>query len=375
MKKKIIWGIIAVVIIGVLSFTIYASKKPKEIDIRTAKAEKGALEISVTATGYLQPVLKVDIGTQVSGIVEKLYADFNSEVKKGQLLAELDKSTLQERVMQTEAALSDAKSNLEFAQSNFDRVKKLFDAKATPLTSMEDAINKLTQAKNGVTNASANHNQSLVNLSYADIYSPISGRVLNRAVDEGQTVAASFNTPTLYTIANDLTKMQVEADVDEADIGQVKIGQKVTFSVDAHPGELFEGEVSQIRLQAKVTSNVVTYTVIIAAPNPDEKLFPGMTANVTIITNSPEGILLPAEAVYFTPDSILLADKLLPSDLTPKQQKVWIETSKGIMPKEVTTGVSDGVKIIILKGISEGETVILSAKEKTAAVKSKGMFQ
>lgn len=375
MKKKIIWSVIAIAIIGGVSFSLYISKKPKEIEIRTAKAEKGVLEISVTATGYLQPVLKVDIGTQVSGIVEKLYADFNTEVVKGQLLAELDKSTLQERVMQTEAALSDAKSNLEFAQSNFDRVKKLFDAKAAPLTSMEDAINKLTQAKNGVTNASANHNQSLVNLSYADIYSPISGRVLNRAVDAGQTVAASFNTPTLYTIANDLTKMQVEADVDEADIGQVQIGQKVTFTVDAHPGEQFEGEVSQIRLQAKVTSNVVTYTVIIAAPNPNLKLFPGMTANVTIVTNSPEGILLPAEAVYFTPDSILLANRLLPSDLTAKQQKVWIETPEGITPKEVTTGVSDGINIIILKGISEGETVILSAKEKMAATaRTKGMF-
>lgn len=372
MKKKIIWSIVVVILLSLVAVSIYNSSQPKEIDVRTAKAEKGALEISVTATGYLQPVLKVEIGTQVSGIVEKLHADFNSEVQKGDLIAELDKSTLQERVMQTEAALSDARSNLEFAQSNYDRVKKLFDAKAAPLTSMEEAVNRLTQAKNSVTNAKANHNQSLVNLSYADIYAPISGRILNRAVDEGQTVAASFNTPTLYTIANDLKKMQVEADVDEADIGQVKLGQRVVFTVDAYPGEEFEGVVSQIRVQSKVTANVVTYVVIISAPNPDEKLLPGMTANVTIITNTPEGIIVPSECVYFRPDSVMLANKLIPTNLTPKQEKIWVETADGIVPKEVKTGASDGVKVIVLKGIEEGETVVLSAKYKGLVNTRKG---
>lgn len=372
MKKKIVWSVIGVVLLSVVIFSVYQSMKPKELDVRTAKAEKGILEISVTATGYLQPVLKVDIGTQVSGIVEKLHADFNTEVQKGDLIAELDKSTLSERVTQTEAALSDAKSNLEFAQSNYDRVKKLFDAKAAPLTSMEEAINRLNQAKNSVKNAQANHNQALVNLSYGDIYAPISGRILNRAVDEGQTVAASFNTPTLYTIANDLKKMQVEADVDEADIGQVKLGQKVIFSVDTYPGEEFAGEVSQIRVQSKVTANVVTYVVIISAPNPDEKLLPGMTANVTIVTNSPEGVLVPSEAVYFRPDSVMLADKLIPTNLTSKQEKIWVQTAEGIIPKEVKTSVSDGVKVIVLKGIEEGETVVLSAKYKSDESVRKG---
>lgn len=372
MKKKIIWSVIVVLVLSAVIYTVYQSSKPKEIDIRTAQADKGILEISVTATGYLQPVLKVDIGTQVSGIVEKLHADFNDEVQKGDLIAELDKSTLQERVMQTEAALSDTKSNLEFAQSNYDRVKKLFDVKAAPLTSMEEAVNRLAQAKNSVTNAQANHNQALVNLSYGDIYAPISGRILNRAVDEGQTVAASFNTPTLYTIANDLKKMQVEADVDEADIGQVKLGQKVVFNVDTYPGEEFEGEVSQIRAQAKVTANVVTYVVIISAPNPDEKLLPGMTANVTIVTNSPEGILIPSEAVYFRPDSAMLADKLIQTELTNKQEMIWVKTGEKITPKAVKTGASDGVKVVVLRGIEEGDTVVLSAKYKNAGNVRKG---
>lgn len=372
MKKRVIWSVVSLVVIGIVATAVYISTQPKEYDIRKEEAKKGVIKISVTATGFLQPILKVDIGTQVSGIVEKLYADFNSEVTKGQLLAELDKSTLQERVMQTEAALSDAKSNLEFAKSNYERVKTLFDDKAAPLTSFEDASNKLTQAKNGVVNASANHNQALVNLSYAKIYSPISGRILNRAVDEGQTVAASFNTPTLFTIANDLTKMQVEANVDEADIGQVKVGQSVAFSVDAYPGEMFNGEVSQVRLNPKVTTNVVTYTVIISAPNPDEKLFPGMTASVNITTSSPEGVYVSAEAIYCTPDIAAFGDRYKAPAVASMKQILWVETSTGIEQREVTTGVSDGVNILILNGISEGEKVILSAKERVKATTRTG---
>ncbi|MGL5920027.1 MAG: efflux RND transporter periplasmic adaptor subunit, partial [Bacteroidales bacterium] len=302
MKKRwIVTGgllVVAVLTAGYLMF----NTPDEKYALRLATAEEGELELSVTASGNIQPVTKVDVGTQVSGIVTKIFVDFNSQVKAGQLLAELDKSTLSERVNQAKAALENAESDRKLATQTYDRTQALYADKAATPASLEEAENRLANARGKVITAKADYQQALVNLSYAEIYSPISGRVLNRAVDEGQTVAASFNTPTLFTIANDLTKMQVEANVDEADIGRIKTGQKAAFTVDTYPGESFEGVVSQVRLEPVVSSNVVTYTVIVEAPNPDEKLFPGMTANITITTQSPHGIIVPAEALYFSPD-------------------------------------------------------------------------
>lgn len=359
MKKKtiIISSSIAVVLLGIVLFFIVS--KPKTAPaFRYAKTEICQLALTVTASGYIQPVLKVDVGTQVSGIVNKIYVDFNSNVKKGQLLAELDKQTLSESVLQRKAALNDAESNLTLADQNFQRVKTLFGQKAATEADYENAVNKLQTAKNALTNSKANLQQAQVNLGYANIYSPISGRVLNRAVDEGQTVAASFNTPTLFTIANDLTKMQIEANVDEADIGRVKKGQKVVFSVDTYPGEEFSGTVNQIRLEPVITSNVVTYTVIIAVPNPQEKLFPGMTANVSITTQSPQGICIPSEALYFTPDSKTLGDMQMEETET-KGNKVWVRTPQGIKAVPVTPGASDGVKTIIISGLADKQEIIV----------------
>lgn len=358
MKKKIliISSSIAVVLLGV-AIAFFASKPKAVPAFRYAKTEVCQLALTVTASGYIQPVLKVDVGTQVSGIVNKIYVDFNSNVKKGQLLAELDKQTLSESVLQRKAALNDAESNLTLADQNYQRIKTLFGQKAATEADYQSAVNKLQTAKNALTNAKANLQQAQVNLGYANIYSPISGRVLNRAVDEGQTVAASFNTPTLFTIANDLTKMQIEANVDEADIGSIKKGQKVKFSVDTYPGEEFNGTVSQIRLEPVITSNVVTYTVIISVPNPDEKLFPGMTANVSITTQSSQGICIPSEALYFTPDPKVVGDiQLEGTEL--KGNKVWIRTPKGLQAISVTPGASDGVKTIIISGLKEGQEVI-----------------
>lgn len=364
MKKYGIFGSVAIVIIALVLLVIFLKPAP-EISMRTARVETGTLAMTVTASGYIQPVLQVEVGTQVSGIVERLFVDYNSEVTKGQLLAQLDKSTLREKVLQSQAQCDDAQSNLHLAQQNYDRTKSLYDNKAATQTELEEVENRLATAKNAVTNTKANLQQAKVNLSYADIYSPISGRVLNRAVDEGQTVAATFNTPTLFTIANDLKKMQVEADVDEADIGQIEIGQSVQFGVDTYPGEIFIGTVQQIRLNPTVSANVVTYVVIIEAPNPNEKLFPGMTANVTILTESANGLLVPTEAFYFNPDPKIFADYEIEGSRSEKQDQVYVLKGKHIECRKVSAGASDGVQSMILNGVKEGDTILLSAQQIT----------
>ena len=367
-KKTIIILSVIVVILLVAAFLIFRTGK-QDIVINTATVKQDSVQIYVTATGYIQPVTKVDVGTQVSGVIEKIYVDFNSQVTKGQLLAEIDKSTLIEKLLQSKASLSNAESDLTFAQQNYDRTKQLFDSKAATQSSLEDATNKLMQAKNAVTNANSNVQQAQVNLSYAEIYSPISGVVLNRAVDAGQTVAASFNTPTLFTIANDLTKMQVEADVDEADIGGVRDGQPVTFTVDSYPDDVFTGTVQQIRLQPTVTSNVVTYVVIIEAPNPDEKLYPGMTANISIETQNVKGLTVPVEALYFTPDTdALKAMHIKPENnnikINNKGKHVWVKKDSSYHVKNISIGINDGVNTLV-EGLEQGETVVLSVQKVT----------
>jgi HlyD family secretion protein len=371
-KKSIIFG--SVVIVALIALVpIFMSKKDAPVTIRTAIADSCELELTVTASGYIQPVLKVDVGTQVSGIVKRIYVDFNSQVQKGQLLAELDKQNLQEQVEQRRALLNDAQSNLTYAKQNYDRISLLFSEKAATEAAFEEATNRLHTATNSVTNANANLNQASVNLGYADIYSPISGRVLNRAVDEGQTVAASFNTPTLFTIANDLTKMQIEANVDEADIGRIKVGQKVSFEVDTYPGESFYGVVEQVRLEPTVTSNVVTYTVVISVPNPDEKLFPGMTANVKITTQSPKGICIPSEALYFVPKAESMKGYAI-DEAGVKGNKVWIRTETGIKAVAVSAGASDGIKSIILTGLNNKEVVATGIEKVVNLKKGTSIF-
>lgn len=364
MKKK--WKIIIAVTIIVLSvivfFPVISGNGREVVSFRTEKAGSGELELTVTASGNIEPVTKVEVGTQVSGIVKKIYADYNSEVSKGDLLAELDKSTLTERVRQAQSALDNAISDEKLAIQNYNRVKTLYDQKAATPASLEEAENKLSTSRGNVVNAKADLSQAQVNLSYADIYSPISGRVLERAVDEGQTVAASFSTPTLFTIANNLKNMQVEADVDEADIGRIKVGQKAVFTVDTYPGETFEGTVSQIRLEPTVTSNVVTYTVIIDAPNPEEKLFPGMTANISVTTQSPQGVTVPAEALYFNPDAGQLKEYNV-RDTDSKGNKVWLRTEDGIKAVAVTAGESDGVRTIIISGVNAGDNVVVGVEK------------
>ena len=281
-KKRKIWLIIlGIVVLAIVVAMIVKKTKSahRELVIRTHVVEEYTVENTVTATGTIEPVETVEVGTQVSGKVEKIYVDYNDVVKKGQLMAELDKQTLNQSLSRAKASLTSAESQLNYAKLTYERTKQLYEANAATLAAYQEAQNSYTQAQMSKRNAQAAYDQARVDLAYAEIYSPIDGIVLDRAVEVGQTVAASFSTPTLFTLANDLTKMQVEADVDEADIGQVKVGQRVTFTVDAYMDEIFTGTVNQIRMKPTTTSNVVTYTVIIEAPNPDQKLFPGMTAS------------------------------------------------------------------------------------------------
>ncbi|MDR1056023.1 MAG: efflux RND transporter periplasmic adaptor subunit [Prevotellaceae bacterium] len=341
MKKKIIKIIIitaSITVVGLLTFILMGNK---EVQYQTKTAIKGKLSVTVMATGYIQPMEEIEVGTQVSGVIEKIYVDYNSHVKKGQLLAELDKLTLQEKLNQATAQLSRAQSELNLANRQYNRVKQLYDSKAATEVAFEEAVNRKEQAEMILKDAKANLSQAKVNLSYAYIYSPINGVVLKRAVNIGQTVAAMFSTPTFFTIAEDLTKMQVEADVDEADLGQVKLSQHVTFTVDAYPGETFTGTVSQIRISPKVTNNVVTYTVIVNAPNPDEKLFPGMTASIRINIQSEEGTLVPIEALSM-------------------ENTLRVKSNGKIEKRNIQTGVSDGVSIVVRSGVEEGEEIIIS---------------
>ena len=399
MKKKTkIWLIILAVVVAAIAAIILVKNTKsanKELVIRTHAVTEYTVENTVTATGTIESVETVEVGTQVSGKVEKIYVDFNDVVKKGDLLAELDKQTLNQSLSRAKASLTSAESQLNYAKLNYDRIKQLYEANAATLASYQEAQNSYTQAQMSKRNAQASYDQARVDLGYAEIYSPIDGIVLDRAVEVGQTVAASFSTPTLFTLANDLTKMQVEADVDEADIGQVKVGQRVSFTVDAYMDDNFDGTVSQIRMKPTTTSNVVTYTVIIEAPNPDQKLFPGMTASVTIVTEEQTGLAVPAEAFNFTPDEQVLKAMCknhekpngnqppqgeMPMGERPQMQggqggsptMVWVKKGDEVMPRPVKAGMSDGAYRIIEQGVQAGDSVVLSAQyvEKTKAKKT-----
>ena len=388
-KKRTRWIIIIAILVIILAiFFIRRSAKSgnRELVIRTHVVSTYTVENTVTATGTIEPVETVEVGTQVSGKVETIYVDFNSVVKKGDLLCELDKLTLNESLSRAKANLTSAESQLKYAKLSYERTQQLYEANAATLADFEAAQNTYTQAQMSMKNAQAQYDQARVDLGYADIYSPIDGVVLDRAVEVGQTVAASFSTPTLFTLANDLTRMQVEANVDEADIGQVNVNQRVTFTVDAYPDDVFNGTVNQIRMKPTTTSNVVTYTVIIDAPNPDLKLFPGMTASVTIVTEEQTGLAVPVEAFNFTPSGQVLnalqkpSEKEMPKDMPPFDDDkgkrgafpgfgdgsipsiIWIKKDNNIMLRLVKTGMSDGAYKIIENGISEGDSVILSAQ-------------
>ncbi|MDR1698217.1 MAG: efflux RND transporter periplasmic adaptor subunit [Prevotellaceae bacterium] len=360
MKKLII--IISVVALAAVVYFIFGNKKT-ELKVVTETVVQQTLQNSVTSSGSIQPVDQILIGTQVSGIIEKIYVDFNDHVEAGQLLAELDKTVLQESVQQSQDQLTSAKSDLLLAQRNYDRTKELYDQKAETEVNLETVINRLETSKVQVRNAQSNLNKAQTNLAFAEIRSPISGIVQDCAVKAGQTVAASFNTPTLFTIANNLKNMQVQTNVDEADIGRVQLGQKVFFTVDSYPNDTFPGTVNQIRLQPTVVSNVVTYTVIIDAPNPDEKLLPGMTAYSNIITEEETGWAVPVEALRYTPgDDAKKHLTFKEPEEKARGGKVWVQTAENTFEqRQIKTGMSDGVNTIVTDGLNGGEVILLSA--------------
>ena len=360
MKNKKVWmGVGAVVLVALIAWLLSGGKKEEKVSFETAKVARQDISTSITATGTIEPVTSVTVGTQVSGIVSKLYVDYNSVVKKGQVIAELDKTNLISELNTAKANLSSAQSSLNYEQANYNRYKTLYDKGLVSANDFESARLSYDKARQQVNTSRESVQKAQTNLGYATITSPIDGVVLSKSVEEGQTVAASFNTPELFTIAQDLTDMRVIADIDEADIGGVKEGQRVSFTVDAFPDDHFEGEVTQVRQQATTESNVVTYEVVISARNDDLKLKPGLTANVTIYTVEKNGVLaVPSKALRFMPNEALLQKGQQIEDVEA-QQKVWTLDGNTFKAHKVETGTTNGMLTEIVSGIGEGAEVLV----------------
>ena len=359
MKNKKLWIAVAVVVALIIAYNLLSGgKKEEKVSFDTAKVEMGNIQTSITATGTIEPVTSVTVGTQVSGIVSHLYVDYNSVVKKGQVIAELDRTNLISELNAQKASLASAQSSLNYQQSNYERYKTLFEKGLVSADEFESARLQYEQSKQQVAQSRESVQRAQTNLGYATITSPIDGVVLSKAVEEGQTVAASFNTPELFTIAQDLTNMRVIADIDEADIGGVKEGQRVSFTVDAFPDDKFEGSVTQVRQQATTESNVVTYEVVISAPNNDLKLKPGLTANVTIFTLEKNNVLVvPAKALRFQPNEALLQKGETVEDCEGPF-KVWTKEGTVFKAHKVETGTTNGVLTEITGGIAAGTDVL-----------------
>lgn len=385
--------IIAAILIAILLiWLLFFHKKDAPIIILAEKPDTGYIAQSVTATGKIEPVDTVTVGTQVSGIISKLYVDFNSKVKKGQLLAELDKSLLQATVDQAKGNLLNAQSQEVYAKNNYDRQNLLFKTDAISKADYDIALNTYNASKGSVKSAKAQVASATKNLSYSEIYSPIDGVILNRNINVGQTVAASFSTPTLFIIAKDITKMEVQANVDEADIGDVKKGNRASFTVDAFINDSFGGTVEDIRLHPSVSANVVTYTTIINAPNNDEKLKPGMTANIIIYTKEVQNaMLIPSKALAFTPDSAMMKDYQIvgrvprkkmsgtrgnggnpdanqishsaksrndTSGVQKQHANIWLLQGKKLVQKRITIGLNDNTHVEVLSGLTVNDLVV-----------------
>src|SRR5450759_1697125 len=399
-RRKNIKKAVYVIITSLVFFVAPSCHKgEKAYSFETAIVTKGSIINTITATGTIQADTTVLIGTQVSGVIKKIYVDFNSNVRKGQLLAELDKTPLQTQVQQAQASLDDSKSEVEFQSATYEMYKALLGKKLVAQADYDQVKYSFDKARANLKTSQAGYDKAIVNLNYASIYSPIVGVVLNLAVDQGQTVAASFSTPNLFTIGNDLTQMQVQANVDEADIGQLRMKEPVDFTVDAYPNEIFKGSVRQIRLQPIVTSNVVTYTVIVNAPNPEKKLMPGMTANITVLVQKVDSVLvISGKALRFTPDAAYLTEYMKNNPTVRSQGRtgadttannvrqrstgeagqvnadqyragtqpgkktvvVWVKTGDKIHRVRVVTGAVDGTNAEIKSGLKEGDEVILS---------------
>lgn len=368
MKKrtKIIIIIVVILVVVLLLVLLLKPKQTQETKLEQAVVTTRDISTCITATGTVEPINKVDVGTQVSGTITKLYVDYNSIVKKGQILAELDKVNLQAEVKNAKNNVESARVQYEYQRKNYQRNKALHDKKLISDSEYESVLYAYQTAKINYDKTKSDLVKANTNLGYATIYSPIDGTVISKSVEQGQTVAASFSTPTLFTIAQDLSKMQVVANVDEADIGGVKEGQRVSFTVDAYPQETFEGTVKQVRLQATTTSNVVTYSVVISAPNDDLKLKPGLTANVNIYTQESKDVIsVPTKATSFTPDKDVIGNQYkveVNKNIRPNSKKVYVLKGNTLKPIPVTIGISGNGYTEILSGLTKGQKIVVGVE-------------
>ena len=367
-KKIILIAVAVVVVVGAGIWFFAGSPAKHKVTYATANVSKGDISNSVTATGTIEPVTEVEVGTQVSGIIDKIHVDYNSVVTKGQLIAEMDRITLQSELASQQATYDGAKAEYEYQKKNYERSKGLHEKSLISDTDFEQALYNYQKAKSSYDSSKASLAKAERNLSYATITSPIDGVVISRDVEAGQTVASGFETPTLFTIAADLTQMQVVADVDEADIGGVVEGQRASFTVDAYPNDVFEGVVTQIRLgdasstsSTSSTTTVVTYEVVISAPNPDLKLKPRLTANVTIyILDKKDVLSVPNKALRFTPEKPLIGNNDIVKDCEG-EHKLWPREGTTFTAHPVEVGISNGISTEIISGIPEGTKVVTEA--------------
>lgn len=358
----------AIVLAGIGFWLLNSGEAKHKVTYQTAKVQSGEISESITATGTIEPVTEVEVGTQVSGIIDKIYVDYNSTVTKGQLIAEMDRVTLQSELASQRAAYNGSKAEYDYQQKLYERNRTLYDKQLIATTDYEQSVYNYEKARSNYEASRASLAKAERNLSYATITSPIDGVVISRDVEAGQTVASGFETPTLFTIAADLTQMQVVADVDEADIAGIEEGLRATFTVDAYPNDIFEGVVTQIRLgdassstSTTSSSTVVTYEVVISAPNPDLKLKPRLTANVTIFTLDRKGVLcVPTRALRFTPEMPLIGKNDIVNDCEA-EHKVWTKENNVFTAHAVQTGISNGINTEIVSGVPAGTEVITEA--------------
>jgi HlyD family secretion protein len=358
--KKIILALVGLLLVAGIIAIVNKKGGNEQISFQTAQVEPGDIATKITATGTIEPVKTVDVGTQVSGIVKRLYVDYNSVVKRGQIIAELDRTNLLSDLSTAQSRLRAEQIELDYQKKNYARYAELKQKDLVSLQEYDVALETFRKAQESVRIAQQDVARAKTNLSYATVYSPIDGVVISKSVEEGQTVASAFSTPSIVKIAKDLTDMQCIANVDEADIGEVREGQRVTFTVDAYPDDVFSGTVKQVRQNPVVTNNVVTYEVVVSAPNADLKLKPGLTANITIYTLERSGVKsVPTAALRFTPEASVFGNKYVIKDTTA-EHKLWTLKDNVLTAHKVEIGVTDGLRTEIISGLEEGTTVIQS---------------
>lgn len=366
MKKKYLILSFLIFVIAIISYKSMKSQSLTEDLFELSEVKKGNLAYEVTATGTINPINTVTVGTQVSGIVETVLVDYNDDVKEGDVLALLDSSTLKEHMEKSLASYELALAKESKAKLNYERIKKLYTDKLTSKASLEDAEIEYKEASANVLNAKADYNISKKNFEYATIKSPVSGTVISKEIEQGQTVASSFSTPTLFQVAEDLSKMQIEASISEADIGHIKPEMKAIFTVDAYPDDKFYGKIKQVRLSPTEESNVVMYTVIIEIDNSSRKLLPGMTASVIIKAMEALDVLtIPAMALQYKP-SKMIKDKIdikKIEDIKDNQDIIYLFENGKVVPKVILKGISDMTNVEIKSGLTLGQKVIIEANE------------